>query len=120
MSCRHDGVMVELHEVGMSRFAGMGTTKGARRGSGTSNEVLGWIVSTCPTSSSGSDMNNVRVSGSAMAWCVNVSKDAPKSVFAWPTVVVNETQSPFGETAETWRLLAFANALNAATVALEG
>jgi hypothetical protein len=78
------------------------------------------MASTCPTSSAGSETESVRVIGLVLSGGVKTSNWAAKSLFAWETGSVMDTQSPFGEITVGLSPFADANASNTATVAEEG
>ncbi|CAK5279207.1 unnamed protein product, partial [Mycena citricolor] len=112
-----------LHDAGAARFA-WGTFiwigDGASLGWGSTNAVEGWMTSTTPTISLGSDTDIVRVIFSVSWGCEKSSKLALKRSLACETGSVAVTQSPLGEIAVVFSPFAVAKALNAATVAADG
>jgi hypothetical protein len=96
-SCKQVGVTklegsLELHDAAGPR-ALIWRPGGTRRVLGAPNAVVGWITSTCPTSSDGSETDSVRVIESLREGWVKTSNCAAKSLFASETGRVIETQS---------------------------
>lgn len=100
--------------------SGMLAMDAAWRGVSNVNAVVGWITSTCPTSSEGRETERVRVMGWVRELWVNFSKLAAKMSFAWETERVMDTQSPFGEMMVGFRPLVEANELKALAVSEDG
>jgi hypothetical protein len=123
-SCKQVGVTtpkgsLELHDAAGPRTL-IWRPEDSRRVFGATNAVVGWITSTCPASSDGSETESVRVIESSREGWVKTSNCAAKSLFALETGRVIENQSRFGEITVGTRPFADAKASKAETVSADG